>query len=78
MRSSARDQRATRIEQPDGVAAAFGEFAGEVGAHAGISWPGATHPREYTVTGRSRLPRAALPGGDLDVVRVTATGVAEA
>ena len=48
-------------EQPDDVAVAFGEFAATVGAHAGISWPGATHPRRYTVTGRSTLPHLGRP-----------------
>jgi len=43
-------------EQPKDVAEAFGEFAATVGAHAGITWPGATHPRPYAVTGRSTLP----------------------
>lgn len=47
--------------QPDDVAAAFGEFAATVGAHAGISWPGANHPRQYTVTGRSTLPHLTQP-----------------
>jgi len=48
-------------EQPDDVAEAFGEFAATVGAHAGISWPGATHPRPYAVTGRSTLPHLDRP-----------------
>jgi len=48
-------------EQPDDVAAAFGEFAATVGAHAEISWPGATHPRRYAVTGRSTLPHLDRP-----------------
>lgn len=48
-------------DQPDDVAAAFGEFAATVGAHAGISWPGAAHPRRYTVTGRSTLPHLDRP-----------------
>jgi len=48
-------------DQPDDVAAAFGEFAATVGAHAGISWPGATHPRRYTITGRSTLPHLGRP-----------------
>ena len=43
-------------EQPDDVQEAFGEFAATVGAHAGISWPGETQPRSYTVSGRSTLP----------------------
>lgn len=48
-------------EQPDDVAAAFGEFAGTVGAHAGMTWPGATRPRPYAVTGRSTLPHFGRP-----------------
>lgn len=48
-------------EQPDDVAEAFGEFAATVGAHAGISWPGATHPRRYVATGRSTLPSLDRP-----------------
>lgn len=48
-------------EQPDSVQEAFGEFAATVGVHAGVSWPGATDPRRYTVTGRSTLPSLARP-----------------
>ena len=48
-------------EQPDDVAAAFGAFAATVGAHAAISWPGATHPRRYAVTGRSKVPHLDRP-----------------
>ena len=48
-------------EQPDDVQEAFGEFAATVGTHAGISWPGATQPRLYTVTGRSALPSLDRP-----------------
>lgn len=47
--------------RPDDVAAAFGEFAATVGAHAGISWPGATHPRPYVPTSRSALPNLDRP-----------------
>lgn len=47
--------------QPDDVQVAFGEFAATVGAHAGISWPGETQPRRYTVTGRSTLPPLDRP-----------------
>lgn len=47
--------------QPGDVATAFGEFAATVGAHAGVSWPGATHPRRYKVTGRSTLPHLDHP-----------------
>ncbi|MGI8807666.1 MAG: hypothetical protein ACR2KK_07465 [Acidimicrobiales bacterium] len=46
---------------PDDIAAAFGELAATVGAHAGISWPGATQPRRYTVTGRSTVPHLGRP-----------------
>ena len=48
-------------DQPDDVGEAFGEFAATVGAHARISWPGATHPRPYAVTGRSTLPHLDRP-----------------
>jgi hypothetical protein len=48
-------------EQPDSVQDAFGEFAATVGVHAGVSWPGATEPRRYTVTGRSTLPSLDRP-----------------
>lgn len=47
--------------QPEAVRGAFGEFAATVGAHAGITWPGATEPRSYTVTGRSTLPPLDRP-----------------
>jgi len=47
-------------ERPDDVAA-FGEFAATVGAHAGISWPGATRPRPYVLTGRSKPPNLDRP-----------------
>ncbi len=47
--------------QPDDVREVFGEFAATVGAHAGISWPAATRPRRYTVTGRSILPPLDRP-----------------
>jgi hypothetical protein len=58
--SKARLKNLLRV-QPHDVAAAFGEFAATVGAHAGISWPGATHPRRYTLTGRSMLPHLDRP-----------------
>lgn len=48
-------------DQTDDVRDHFGEFAATVGAHAGISWPGATEPRAYTVTGRSMLPPLDRP-----------------
>lgn len=48
-------------EQADDVQEPFGEFAATVGTHAGISWPGATEPRRYTVTGRSTLPPLDRP-----------------
>ncbi len=48
-------------KQPIGVAEAFGEFAATVESHAGVSWPGATHPRPYVPTGRSTLPHLDRP-----------------
>lgn len=48
-------------EQPASVQDAFGEFAATVGVHAGVSWPGATDPRRYTVTGKATLPSLAMP-----------------
>lgn len=47
--------------QPEAVRHGFGEFAATVGAHAGITWPGATEPRSYRVTGRSTLPPLDRP-----------------
>jgi len=47
--------------QPPEVRDAFGEFAATVGAHAGIAWPGATDPRRFKVTGRSKLPPLDRP-----------------
>lgn len=47
--------------QPEAVRDAFGEFSATVGAHAGITWPGATEARSYTVTGRSTLPPLDRP-----------------
>lgn len=47
--------------QPDEVKEAFGEFAATVGTHAGITWPGATEPRRFVVTGRSTLPALDHP-----------------
>jgi hypothetical protein len=47
--------------QPEVVRHAFGEFAATVGTHAGITWPGATAPRQYRVTGRSTLPPLDRP-----------------
>ncbi len=48
-------------QQPDDVRDAFGEFSATVGAHAGVSWPAATEPRRFTVTGRSTPPSLARP-----------------
>lgn len=48
-------------EQPNEVQKAFGEFAGTVGSHASITWPGATEPRRFIVTGRSTLPPLDRP-----------------
>jgi len=45
----------------DDVTEAFGEFAATVGTHAGITWPAATKPRRFTVTGRSALPALDRP-----------------
>lgn len=47
--------------QPDAVRVAFGEFGATVGTHAGVTWPGATEPRPYRVTGRSSLPPLERP-----------------
>lgn len=47
--------------QPAGVRDAFGEYAATVAAHAGVTWPGATEPRRYTVTGRSTQPVLERP-----------------
>ncbi|MFN2537306.1 MAG: winged helix-turn-helix domain-containing protein [Mycobacteriales bacterium] len=48
-------------EQPDDVQLSFGELAATVGAHAGTIWPGATQPRPFTVTGRSKQPALDRP-----------------
>lgn len=48
-------------QQPDNVRGAFGEFSATVGAHAGVTWPAATAPRRYTVTGRSTVPSLDRP-----------------
>jgi hypothetical protein len=47
--------------QPEDVQEAFGEFAATVATHAGVTWPGASEPRRYTVTGRSTLPPLTRP-----------------
>lgn len=47
--------------QPDDVHEAFGEFAATVATHAGVTWPGASEPRRYTLTGRSTLPPLTRP-----------------
>lgn len=47
--------------QPAEVHAAFGEFSATVNDRAGISWPQATTPRHYMVTGRSSQPRLDQP-----------------
>jgi hypothetical protein len=47
--------------QPPETLDAFGEFAATVGKHAGVTWPNATSPRRYTVTGRSNLPSLERP-----------------
>lgn len=48
-------------KQPGDVQGAFGEFAATIGARAGVSWPGATAPRRFAVTGRSTLPPLDRP-----------------
>ncbi|MGI8793257.1 MAG: winged helix-turn-helix domain-containing protein [Acidimicrobiales bacterium] len=48
-------------KQPHDVANAFGEFAATVGERTGVIWPGATEPRPYAVTGRSRLAPLRRP-----------------
>ncbi len=48
-------------QQADEVAETFGEFAATIGAHAGISWPGETQPRQFKVTGRSTFPPLRQP-----------------
>lgn len=48
-------------DQPDYVKEVFGEFAATVETHAGVSWPGATTPQRYTVTGRSAQPLLGRP-----------------
>jgi hypothetical protein len=47
--------------QPGDVQEVFGEFAATVATHAGVTWPGASEPRPYTVTGRSTLPPLTRP-----------------
>jgi hypothetical protein len=58
--SKARLKNLVRIE-PQPVRDAFGAFAATVGEHAGITWPYATEPRRYTVTGRSGQPQLDRP-----------------
>lgn len=48
-------------QQPGEVRDTFGEFSATVGAHAGVSWPAATDPRRFTVTGRSTFPSLDRP-----------------
>ena len=57
-------------DQPDDVRDLFGEFAATVGVHAGITWPGATDDRAFTVTGRSTL--APLDGPSAAWLRLRA------
>lgn len=47
--------------QPADVRDAFAEYAATVATHAGITWPGASEPRRYTVTGRSTQPALERP-----------------
>ncbi len=58
--SKARLKNLSRL-QSDDSRQPFGEFAATVSDHAGISWPGATQAREFTVTGRSTLPPLERP-----------------
>lgn len=46
---------------PDPTRLAFGEFAATVGAHAGVTWPGATQARPFTRTLRSSMPDLTRP-----------------
>ncbi|CAN5774729.1 hypothetical protein BH24ACT3_BH24ACT3_05950 [soil metagenome] len=48
-------------DQPQDVRDAFGEFAATVGDHAGVTWPYASEPRRFTVTGRSASPQLDQP-----------------
>lgn len=43
--------------QPQDVRDAFGVFAATVGDHAGVTWPYASEPRRFIVTGRSSTPQ---------------------
>jgi len=48
-------------DQPQDVRDAFGVLAATVGAHAGVTWPYASEPRRFTVTGRSASPQLDQP-----------------
>lgn len=74
--------------QPDDVRDAYGEFAATIAHHTRRSWPGATSPRMYVPTGRSRLAPLTSPamswirlraifgvGARTEVLRVFLSGV---
>ncbi|MBA2447568.1 MAG: hypothetical protein H0V51_06030 [Chloroflexi bacterium] len=67
--SAARLRNLLRSEPPK-VQSAFGEYAATVNAHAGVRWPGATQPRPYRPTGRSRIEDFTRPA--LIVLRLRA------
>lgn len=48
-------------DQPQGVRDRFGVFAATVGEHAGVTWPYASEPRRFVVTGRSATPKLDRP-----------------
>lgn len=48
-------------DQPQDVRDAFGVFAATVGEHAGVTWPYASEPRRFVVTGRSATPQLDQP-----------------
>jgi hypothetical protein len=48
-------------DQPQDVHGAFGVFAATVGEHAGVTWPYASEPRRFIVTGRSATPQLDQP-----------------
>jgi len=47
--------------QPQAVRDTFGIFAATVGEHASVTWPYASEPRRFTVTGRSASPQLDKP-----------------
>jgi len=48
-------------DQPQSVRDSFGVFAATVGEHAGVTWPYASEPRRFVVTGRSAAPQLDQP-----------------